>query len=159
MAPTPFETLVAGTIGLIPEVADGMRRNISDMNLLRAAAEAALSRYVYQDLLMAFVAVIAQHDMEVETELAAFLMSLYTLDDDTSPADVLLHRFQSADVPDWLTAYSLKSYATTIVAEVVARHLIDAGGWERPAHLAPSRRGVPRPASARTPALDAGTGG
>jgi len=146
--PTPFETLVEMTRVVIPEVADGARRNISDVNLLRAAAEEALSRFSRQDLLALFVDVMAQHNEAVEHELAALLLSLYLLDNETSRTDVLRQRFESCDVPEWMTGYSLKSYSIAIVAEVVARHLVEAGGWERPAHLAPSRRGLPRAASA-----------
>jgi hypothetical protein len=148
--PSPFSALVGMTIGVLPEVSEGVRRNISDMNLLRAAAAEALARYPQQGLLALFADVVAQRGAEVSNELAALLMSLYKIDDDAGHVDILRQRFESCDMPEWLAAYSLHSYARAIIAEVVARQLIDAGGWERPAHLAPSRRGKPLTTSALT---------
>lgn len=144
MAPnsSPFETLAEITTEVLPEVAEGARRNISDMNLLRAAAAEALARYPREGLLALFADVIARHDAVVGNELAALLLALYTTNDDESRIDVLRARFESGEVPEWLNAYSPHSYTRAIIAEAVARHLLVAGGWERPAHLAPSRRGV-----------------
>jgi hypothetical protein len=161
-----FTAFIERTKTVIPGAAEGAHRNISDLNLLRYAAAMALESYPREWLVQLFVAVIDQASEEVRVELAALLVSFYRISDEAHwdyqkernhKTNGPWYRFElDLDPPAWIRRMhfppiSPQGYARTIVAEVVAQHLIEVGGWERPARLAPSRRAQPRRRPATTP--------
>lgn len=156
---TLFAAFVERTKATIPEIAKDIHRNVSNLNLLRVAAMTALEGYPRTLLPQLFIAVIDQAPRKVEIELAALLVSFYEIND----GDQLgyrkerdhrtrgpWYRFElNLDPPEWMCGSyppppSPHGYVSAIVAEVVAQHLVEAGGWERPARLTPSRRGQSR---------------
>lgn len=150
---TPFEILVHMTVELLPEVAQDLRRYVSDMNLLRAGALEALDGYPSQEFSALMIDLIARHDAVVEKELATLLVSLHDVDDvvelgylgNRNHLHGVRYRFEGGTgdykKPEWVTrSSSPQRYVRTIIAEAVARHLVAVGGWQRPARLARSRR-------------------
>jgi hypothetical protein len=81
MAPrkSDFDALVEAAKGLIPEVAQDLRLNISDANLLRLAAREALNRWPCSRDLILMTALVGRHHPVVERELARLLTSLATV--------------------------------------------------------------------------------
>lgn len=153
--PSTFEALVSATIDALPQVAGCVRRNISDANLLRAAAADALSRLTNPQLEALLSELLARRDPVVCGEVVALLVSLHEIDadhahayyDDRHPPIYLArYRFELAGgvdhrLPEWLSATSSpQEYVRTIIAQAVATHLLENGDWERPSLLAPSRR-------------------
>jgi hypothetical protein len=149
---TPFEVLVQMTVEVLPEIAQDLRRNISNIKLLRVAAKEALRRYPREQVLALLSNLMACHDEAVDVELATLLLSLFEIDNETrldylkerGGLHGLEYRFEGGIEyrrPEWLyNGNTPRDYVSAIVAEAVARYLTAVGGWERPARLVQQRR-------------------